>query len=127
MTQPYAVVYFKDEKTYSEIAANWILSDNTSCWWPESKNIASLIFRKVVPNENGPWKIYDIEVIGFYGKKNNTISTTFKIKLVIYITASLDAARKKATESDCSSDDGDDIGKGLRKKILLIFCCSSQF
>lgn len=64
----YAVVYFKRDRTYSEVPSSWISPSKTSCWWPSSKNVSTLITRGVDPDPTSSmWEEYDIEIIGFYG------------------------------------------------------------
>ncbi|KAK4879402.1 hypothetical protein RN001_007548 [Aquatica leii] len=90
----FAVVYFHEDKTYSEIPTNWLSEDRTSCWWPKSKNPNLLMTKSVVPNES--WDQFEVSVQCY--------------------TNTLGSARKKAEDSDYSTSSMEDRGRGKRKK-----------
>ncbi|XP_031350448.1 uncharacterized protein LOC116176113 [Photinus pyralis] len=93
----YAVVLFEEDQTCSEVPTSWISPSKTSCWWPNTKNVSSLISKGVTPDKNNPitWKLFRVQVQGYYD--------------------TLDAARKRATDADYTSAE-DEKGRGLRRK-----------
>lgn len=64
----YAVVQFLSDETFSEVPTNWIDRDDKSndfiCWWPNTKNISSLIENRTEPDMKS-WSIFDITVIKY--------------------------------------------------------------
>lgn len=73
--KPYAVVSFINDgsaefESASEIPSSWLTSNLKQCWWPNTKNVGSLITRKTLPDKTSAnkWQLHDVEFIGFYGK-----------------------------------------------------------
>lgn len=71
MNKPYAVVIFTDNSSLefesaSEIPSCWLTSDQTQCWWPNTKNVGPHISKKSKPDKK--WQLHNITYVGFYGK-----------------------------------------------------------
>lgn len=64
----YAVVQFSVDESFSEIPTNWIhrndQNDGLICWWPNTKNISSLLENRTEPDMK-LWSIFDIKVIKY--------------------------------------------------------------
>lgn len=71
--QPYAVVYFFEQNSYSEIPSNWLLNTDestgvTECKWPPSfvKNLTFQFKNRITPSDD--WPIYQVKLIRYCGK-----------------------------------------------------------
>jgi len=65
-TKLYAIVQFLADESFSEIPTNWIQRNNDGfiCWWPNTKNISSLIKNRAEPDKK-LWSRFDITVIKY--------------------------------------------------------------
>ncbi|XP_076236191.1 uncharacterized protein LOC143180384 [Calliopsis andreniformis] len=93
----YAVICFTEEQGLSEIPQNWLIH-NCLCWWPpnNTKNLSTLITKRIVPNTN-TWQKIPIKIT----KLNQTLQN----------------ARKIVEDSDCISTDDQKVEEKHRKKI----------
>lgn len=61
----YAVVQFLSDESFSEVPTNWIQQgdeeDDFICWWPNTKNISSLIENRTEPDKKS-WSTFHIMV-----------------------------------------------------------------
>ncbi|XP_011690495.1 PREDICTED: uncharacterized protein LOC105451621 [Wasmannia auropunctata] len=94
----FAVVTFDDAST-SEVPTNWLIDeeDGSSCWWPPSntKNLSTLISKRVDPIK----------------------STWQKLNVIMERTCdTLEKARKVAEDSQYTSVDEENLGRGRRKR-----------
>ncbi|KAM0730381.1 hypothetical protein ACS0PU_002710 [Formica fusca] len=94
----YAVVQFSVDESFSEIPTNWIYrndeNDSQICWWPNTKNISSLIENRTEPDMK-LWSIFDITVIKYY--------------------SSLTSARKSAADAHYATTDDEKCGRRQKK------------
>ncbi|XP_011860316.1 PREDICTED: uncharacterized protein LOC105557630 [Vollenhovia emeryi] len=95
MSENYAVVQFLIDETFSEISTNWVQKNESDliCWWPNTKNISSLIENRTEPDKN-LWSTFDITVIKY--------------------CSSLASARKSAADAYYITTDDEKIGRGQR-------------
>ncbi|XP_029156995.1 uncharacterized protein LOC114929588 isoform X1 [Nylanderia fulva] len=95
-TKLYAIVQFLADESFSEIPTNWIQRNNDGfiCWWPNTKNISSLIKNRDEPDKK-LWSRFDITVIKY--------------------CSSLASARKSAADAQYGTTDEEKCGRGQRK------------
>jgi len=83
----YAVVFFKENKTTSEIPTNWLHEDedNILCWWPPThvKNLTSLIAKRVKPDIK-TWSLYAVKVEKYCSK--NIIYLNYFNTIIIFLS-----------------------------------------
>ncbi|XP_026830464.1 uncharacterized protein LOC113563263 [Ooceraea biroi] len=95
----FAVVTFHDDTT-SEVPSNWLIDfdeDGSSCWWPPSntKNLSTLISKRIEPVKS-TWQRLSVNL----GRFCNT----------------LEKARKIAEDSQYTSANEEELGRGRRKR-----------
>lgn len=58
----YAVVKFLDgEEAVSEVPIEWLDDENNCCWWPPTKNVASYLAKRTIPNKD-TWLKYRVKL-----------------------------------------------------------------
>ncbi|XP_031328640.1 uncharacterized protein LOC116182522 isoform X2 [Photinus pyralis] len=89
----FAVVYFEENESFSEIPSSWLNEDMKYCKWPKSLNPTALMVKGIEPSDT--WGNYKVRVEKFYD--------------------TLEAARKHAG-TDYTSSEEVETGRGKRKK-----------
>lgn len=66
----YAIVEFTEDGLVSEVPTIWLTDKCTSCWWPPTKNVSSLILKAAMPYEN-TWVKYPVRLETYCSKLYN--------------------------------------------------------